>query len=100
MGNANVSYFHYFYPNDHPYHAIYQLITYGYFEHQPITDKMVEACCDRVKLIKTIFVTEKFKFFGKKVFSCKRFRFNGLFYTSYKMAISVQNPMLKVNNFL
>ena len=58
------------------------------------------ACGDLVKTIKTMFVTEKFKFFGKEVFSGERFRFKGLFYTSYKMAISVQNPVLKVNYFL
>ena len=40
------------------------------------------------------------KFFGKKVFSGERFRIKGLFYTSYKMAISVQNPMLKMSYFL
>ena len=58
------------------------------------------ACGDGVKTIKTIFVAEKFKFFGKKVFSGERFRIKGLFYTSYKMAFSVQSPMLKVNYFL
>ena len=54
-------------------------------------------CGDRVKTIKTIFVAETFNFFGKKVLSAERFRIMGLFYTNYKMAISVQNPMLKVN---
>ena len=39
----------------------------------------------------------KFNFFGKKLFSGEQFRIKGLFYTSYKMAYSVQNPMLKVN---
>ena len=58
------------------------------------------ACGDRVKTIKTIFVAEKIYFFGKKVFSGERLRIKGLFCTSYKMAISVQNPMLKVNYFL
>ena len=43
---------------------------------------------------------EKFKFFVKEVFSAEQFTINGLFYTSYKMAISVQNRMLKVNYFL
>ena len=52
------------------------------------------------KTIKTIFVTVKANFFGKKVFSGERFRTKELFYTSYNMAISVQNPMLKVNYFL
>ena len=47
-----------------------------------------------------IFIADKFKFFSKKVFSGKLFRTTGLFYTSYKMAISVQNPMFKVNYFL
>ena len=53
------------------------------------------------KRIKTIFVAEKANFFGKKVFLGELFRIKGLFYTSYyNMAISVQNPMLKVNYFL
>ena len=39
----------------------------------------------------------KVKSFGEKAFSGERFRIKGLFYTSYKMAISVQNPMLEVN---
>ena len=52
------------------------------------------------KTIKTLFVAEKANFFGKKVFSDERFRIKGLFYTSYNMAISVQNPILKVNYFL
>ena len=52
------------------------------------------------KPIRTIFVAEKVKFFDKKVFSGEGFRIKGLFYTNYKMAISVQNPMLKVNYFL
>ena len=47
--------------------------------------------------VNTIFVAEKFAFFGKKVFSAERFTIKRLFYTSYKMAISVQIPMLKVN---
>ena len=58
------------------------------------------ACGDRVKTIKTIFVAEKVKFFGKNVFSGERLRIKGLFYTSCKIAISIQNPMLKVNYFL
>ena len=58
---------------------------------------MGEACDDRVKTIKTIFFTEKFKFFSKEVFAGERFKIKGLFYTNYKMAISVQNPMLKVS---
>ena len=57
-------------------------------------------CGDREKTKKTIFVAEKSNFSGKKVFSGERFRIKGLFYTSYNMAISVQNPMLKVNYFL
>ena len=61
---------------------------------------MGEACGDRVKTIKTTFVAEKSNFFGKKVLSGERFRIKGLFYTSYNMAISAQNPMLKVNYFL
>ena len=40
------------------------------------------------------------KFFSKEVFSGERFRTKGLFYTSYKMTISVQNHMFKVNYFL
>ena len=79
---------------------IHQPITFDYFEHQPITDKMGGACGDRVKTIKTILVAEKIKFFGKKSFSGERFRIKGLFYTNYKMTIPVQNPMLKVNYFL
>ena len=47
-----------------------------------------------------MFVAEKLNFFDKKLFSGERFRIMGLFYTSYKMAISVQNLMLKVNYFL
>ena len=58
------------------------------------------VCGYRVKTITTIFVQEKSNFFGKKVFSCERFRIKGLFYTSYNMAISVQNSILKVNSFL
>ena len=61
---------------------------------------MSGACGDLVKTIKTIFIAEKFNFFGKKVFSGELFRITGLFYTSYEMAISVQNPMLKVTYFL
>ena len=49
---------------------------------------------------KTIFVAETLKFVEKKVFSGERFTIKGLFYTSYKMAISVQIPMLKVNYFI
>ena len=58
------------------------------------------ACGDRVKTIKTILVAEKFNFFGKKVFSGERFRIKESFYTSFKIAISVQNPMLKMNYLL
>ena len=61
---------------------------------------MSGACGDRVKTIKTIFVAEKFNFFDKKVFSGQRFRIKRLFYTSYRMAISVPNPLVKVNYFL
>ena len=61
---------------------------------------MVGASDVRVKTIKTTFVAEQFKFFGNTVFSGERFRYKRLFYTSYKMAISDQNPMLKVNYFL
>ena len=50
---------------------------------------MGRACGDRVKMIKTIFFAEKINFFGKKMFSSERFRIEGLFYTSYRMAISV-----------
>ena len=46
------------------------------------------VCGDRVKTIRTIFVAEKFKFFCKK--SVFRRTIQKLFYTSYKMAISVQ----------
>ena len=59
------------------------------------------ACDDRVKTIQTIFVAEKFKLFGKKVFSANDSDLRGYFTrASYKMASSVQNPMLKVNYFL
>ena len=61
---------------------------------------MSEACGDLVKTIKTIFVAEKFNFFGNKVFSGERFSIKWLFYTIYKMAILVQKPMLKANYFL
>ena len=60
---------------------------------------MSGACGDLLKTIKTIFVAEKFNIFGKDVFSGERFRIKGLFYASYKMTISVQNPMLKLNYF-
>ena len=43
-----------------------------------ITDQMAGACGDRLKTIKTIFVAEKFNFFGKKVFSGERFRIMGV----------------------
>ena len=79
---------------------IHQLITFDYFEHQSITEKMRGACGDREKTMKTIFVAEKSNFIRKKVFSGERFRIKGLFYTSYNMAISIQNTMLKVNYFL
>ena len=61
---------------------------------------MSGACGDLVKTIKTILVSEKLNFFVKKVFSGERFRIKVLFYTSYNVAISVQNPMMKVNYFL
>ena len=61
---------------------------------------MIRACSDLVKTIKAIFVAEKFNFFGKKGFLGERFRIKGLFYMSYKMTISVQSHMLKVNYFL
>ena len=57
------------------------------------------ACGDHVKTVKTMFVFENL-FFGKTVFSDERFRIMELFYTSYKIAISVQNSMLNVNYFL
>ena len=75
---------------------LHQPITFDYFEHQPITEEMDK----NEKTIKTIFVVEKANFFGKKVFSGERFRIEGLFYTSYNVAISVKNPMLKVKYFL
>ena len=70
---------------------------FDYFENQAITDKWPErvAC---VKTIKTIFVAGKK--IGKKVFPGERFTMKGLFYTSFKMAISVQIPMSKVIYFL
>ena len=49
----------------------------------------------RARTIKTIFVAEKFKFFGKELFSGERFIIQGLFYTNCNMAMSVQNPMLR-----
>ena len=55
---------------------------------------------EKEETIKTIFVAKKANFFGKKVFSGERFRIKGLFSTSYNMAISVQNLLLKVNYFL
>ena len=61
---------------------------------------MGRAYGDRAKMIKTIFVSEKFNFLGKKVFSDKRFRIKGWFCMSLKMTIPVQNPMLRVNYFL
>ena len=51
------------------------------------------------KTIKTIFVVEKIEFLGRRV-SGERFPIKGLFYTSYNMVLSVQNPMWKVNYFL
>ena len=51
------------------------------------------------KTIKTIFVVEKANFFGKEVFPDERFKIKVLFYTSYNIAISIQNPILKVNYF-
>ena len=38
---------------------IHQPITFDYFEHQPITEKMGGACGDCAKTIKTILVAEK-----------------------------------------
>ena len=55
---------------------------------------------DHVKTIKTIFVAGKNKIIRQESVLDERFRNKGLFYTSYKMAISDQNPMLNVNYFL
>ena len=71
---------------------IHQPITFDYFDHQPITEKMDGECGYRVKTIKTIFVAEKSNFCCNKVFSGERFRIKGLFYNSCNMAISVQTP--------
>ena len=54
----------------------------------------------RVRTIKNDIRRGKIKFFGKEVFSGERFIIKGLIYTSYMKAISVPNPMLKVNYFL
>ena len=88
-----------FYPTP-PYHANTSANNVRLFSTSVNHWKMGGACGDRVKTIKTKFVAEKVKFFGKKVFSSERLRIKGLFYTSYKMAISVKIPMLKVNYFL
>ena len=82
---------------------IHQPITFDYFEHQPITDKWSERVTSahvRDRTLKTIFVAEKFEFSGKEVFSGERFTIKELFYTSYNMAISVQNLMLNMNYYL
>ena len=63
---------------------------------------MGEACGDGEENDKNdLRRGKKRNFFGKKVLLGERFRIKGLQgYTSYKMAISAQNPMLKVNYFL
>ena len=47
---------------------LHQPLTLDYFEHRSITEEMGGACDDRVKTIKTIFIAEKFNFFGNKCF--------------------------------
>ena len=57
------------------------------------------ACGDRVKTIETIFVAEKFKFFGKKVFSAERFRIKGLFYTNTRWSYISSKPHVEGESY-
>ena len=79
---------------------IHQPITFNYFEHQPITEKNGRSVWRSRENDKNDIRRGKIRFLCKKVFSGERFRIKGLFYSSYTMAISVQNSMLKVNYFL
>ena len=80
---------------------IHQPITYDYFEHQQITDKMGGTCGLCVKTIKRYLSRKILNYSAGNCFQESDSQLiKGFFYTSYKKAISIQIPMLKVNNFL